>query len=327
MKKYSTAPFYILPFALLVLGCLGCPQAPTPTSLTLFSSSVATQAVSYPYTFVVLGDSRKCHPLEKLKLKDVDQTRELIIKKMVELKPDFVINAGDFVLKGSAVEDWQEFDRFNSIFRERNIAYYPVLGNHEYKGNKNEALDNYFKRFPDINHQKWYTFRRGNSAFIILDSNFDELTKDEFNQQQQWLRDTLTKCELDPEISFVYSFMHHPPYTNSKIHKPDKIVQTNFIPLFEQSSKTKFVFCSHHHSYERFKVKGINYIVTGGGGAPLMKELEPEDGRYHDEYGSGKPRGTHFCLLSVGQDKVLFKTLHIDPDKLTWQEGDFCESP
>ena len=32
--------------------------------------------------------------------------------------------------------------------------------------------------------------------------------------------------------------------------------------------------------------------------------------------------GTHFCLVTVGKDYISLKTLHIDPVKLTWSEGD-----
>jgi 3',5'-cyclic AMP phosphodiesterase CpdA len=274
---------------------------------------------------VVFGDTRKCHLLEKIKLTNVDQTREPIIRKIAEFNPAFVINTGDLVLKGSSQGDWSEFDTLNKVWQEKNIPYYPVLGNHEYKGDRHQALNNYFTRFPHINQQKWYTFTRGNIAFIVLDSNFDELGKSEFNQQRQWLEQSLTKYMADAVISSILVFFHHPPFTNSNQHKPDKQVQTHFIPLFEKSSKVKFVFAGHVHSYERFKIKGINYVVSGGGGAPTTRLREPEKWRYPDEYGIGKPRGTHFCILTVWSDKIQFKTLHINPDKLTWQEGDFAE--
>ncbi|MCX7716011.1 MAG: metallophosphoesterase [Endomicrobia bacterium] len=290
-----------------------------------YSSIFVQEEVVYPYNFVVFGDTRKAHPVEKIVLKNVEYCKSLILKKIFEAKPLFVINTGDLVLNGSSLKDWIEFDKGNDIFKKNNIGYFPVLGNHEYKGNKTECLKNYFRFFPYLNKQKWYSFVYGNSCFIILDSNFDKLDVSEIEQQKQWLGKTLTRCENSAKILFVFIFLHHPPFTNSKIHRPNKFVQEHFVPVFDKFNKVKFIFCAHHHSYERFKVKGKNYVVTGGGGAPLMEELEPKNWRYYDEYGINKPRKTHFCVLTVWEDKIQFKTLHICPDRFIWQEGDFLE--
>jgi acid phosphatase type 7 len=158
----------------------------------------------------------------------------------------------------------------------------------------------------------------------MLDSNFSKLSQEQMARQNQWLKETLSKYQDDGAISFVVVFLHHPPYTNSKTHKPDKLAQDNFVRLLEASSKVKFVFSGHVHSYERFRVNGINYIVTGGGGAPLETLLPAERSRYKDEYDTTgtKPRGTHFCLVTVGKDYIELKTLNLDPAKLTWSVGD-----
>ncbi len=96
------------------------------------------------------------------------------------------------------------------------------------------------------------------------------------------------------------------------------------MPLFEAASKVKFVFGGHVHSYERFRMNGINYIVTGGGGAPVEKLPPAAKSRFKDEYDTTgtKPRGTHFCLVTVGQDYIELKTLNLDPKKLSWTVGD-----
>ena len=55
-----------------------------------------------------------------------------------------------------------------------------------------------------------------------------------------------------------------------------------------------------------------------------MALLPPGKSRYKDEYDTTgrKPRGTHFCLVTVGRNFVELKTLNIDPKKLTWSVGD-----
>lgn len=339
LMKHKTIRFFCLLFLLILVLLIGrsCSEGPP---LEPFASYDRTQSSVYPFTFIVFGDSRPSRSLEGVVATKIDRTRPIIIKKIAELQPAFIINTGDMVVKGSSKSDWAGFDRENQVFsrqemsqrryprdpvgtgQEQEIGYYPVLGNHEYKGRDKKARANYFARFPHINHQRWYAFQTKNCLLVVLDSNFDELDKEELQQQNQWLENTLTSAETNPEISFVFTFFHHPPYTNSKKHQPYQAVQQNFVPLFEKSSKLRFAFCGHVHNYERFRINGINYIVTGGGGAPLHKMLAPEEWRFQDEYGPDKPRATHFCIITVEKDKIRFKTLHLDPDKLTWQTGD-----
>lgn len=301
----------------LIIGYSGSPQP------AVFKSKPAQMPVTYPFSFQVTGDTRlRTNIWEQLRLKSANQAPAEIVRKMAELNPSFVINTGDLVFKGESQSDWARFDAINKIWNKKNICYYPVLGNHDYDGDQTKILNNYFSRFPDINRQRWYTFNYGNAAFIILDSNFD---KPELNEQDNWLAKTLVNYEANSAISFIFVCFHHPPFTNSKNHSPDETVKTRFVPLFEKSAKVKFVFTGHHHSYERFKVNGINYIVTGGGGARLYTELEPDKRRLPDEYSPNKPRGFHFCSITVWPEKIQFRTFHLDQTKLSWQDGDLLE--
>ena len=276
------------------------------------------------FTFAVVGDSRKANPFEGLRDTIVNKTRRLIIDKIVESNPAFLVNTGDLILKSAEKEDWQEFKKLNQVFKDRKIPYYPVLGNHDYRGNQAAAMADYFDYFPVLNEQLWYTLTYTNCGLIMLDSNFTKLSKEDIARQNKWLEYTLSKYRDDSNISFVLVFFHHPPFTNSRYNQPDKQAQANFVPLLNKFSKVKFVFNGHTHSYERFRIKAINYVVTGGGGAPLVALLPAGKSRYKDEYDTTgkKPRGTHFCLVTVGLDYIELKTLHIDPAKLTWSEGD-----
>jgi len=60
------------------------------------------------------------------------------------------------------------------------------------------------------------------------------------------------------------------------------------------------VFNGHDHCYERGKVGSVNYIVTGGGGAP--------------PYDVGKSWWTiysektyHYCLVTANQEELYFE--------------------
>jgi 3',5'-cyclic AMP phosphodiesterase CpdA len=282
-----------------------------------------------PFTFIIYGDTRKAHPLEGTKLDNINHLRPVIANKIAELGPAFIVNTGDLVMEGSDKGDWKEFDALIKPITDRKIPYYPVLGNHEYKEDdeKDEAMQNYFQRFPQINNRKWYAFTSTNCAFIMLDSNFSQLSKDENTQQDKWLAETINLYQAITDVSFIFVFFHHPPYTNSTVHDPDKGVQERFVPALEKASKVKFVFNGHCHNYERFKMGQINYIVTGGGGAPVASLLKPKEWRYPDEYdiSGARPRGPHICIVTTGADSIAIKTLHLNTDSNTWVAGDIIK--
>jgi 3',5'-cyclic AMP phosphodiesterase CpdA len=320
----------LVSLVLMVVGLAGACHSKTATVSVVFSLP-AQQPINYPYQFAVFSDSHATGKFNYFGLGGVNKIQALIINKIVEAKPDFVISNGDRLNKGGLLEDWAEFDRLNATFRDHNISYYPILGNHDLLSRNDKdhklttVLDNYFKRFPYLDGRRWYDFSRGNTGFIMLDSNISKMKSEEVTQQKQWLVNTLDKYEKDAAVSFVIVCMHHPLFTNSVQHNIDPGLQNVFLPILEKSAKLKLVFCGHHHSYERFKIKGVNYIVSGGGGGHLYDELPPDKIRCHDEYSPDKPRGHNFCWLTVLPDKIQFKSIHLNTKQHTWQEGDSLE--
>ena len=134
--------------------------------------------VEFPFTFIVLGDTQERAGIEK----------ELIINKIIEEKPDFVIRMGDMV--GNADEhQWHIFDIYDGKIIRAAIPMYPILGNHEYEYSwkdidQPDILENYFKRFNFLQGRKWYSFTYGNCKFLMLDSNTDT-SPDSY--QYKWL--------------------------------------------------------------------------------------------------------------------------------------------
>lgn len=287
--------------------------------LLLLVTSVVYAEPTTPtsFTFAVVGDPR-------IKSDEPTGVHLAITEKISASRPAFVLNTGDLVYKGADEDQWRGFDKLLKIFRDSKIPYYPALGNHDYNDGRKEALDNYFSRFPEVNHQQWYSFTYSNSAFIALDSNFGDLSKDETKKESEWLLETVTRYDADNTISFIFAYFHHSPYTNCEAHSPSEEVQQKFVPVFAKSTKIKFVFTGHSHTYERFLVNGINYVVTGGGGATLKDIKDIEDWRYQDMYDSTgkKPRGYHFCLVTVQDNTIQLQTVHLNDKRFTWSIGE-----
>ncbi len=254
-----------------------------------------------------------------------DRIYRAIFDRVAQSRPVFLIHTGDLVADGTSSKDWREFDRLNAIFRKNRISFSPVLGNHDCGSQDHTlALSHYFQHFPNLKRQRWYSFTCVNSGFIMLDSNFKCMTPEEITAQDQWLDRTVSDYQHNPQISFILAVTHWPPYTNCVNKEPNKEIQTRFLPVLTKSPKFRFFFSGHCHTYERFRINGANYVVSGGGGAPIYELLPIAKWRYEDEYDSSgtRPRGFNFCLITVYKECMKLQSLHFDSKQFSWTKGD-----
>jgi len=310
----SSASLLLLVGCCLISGCNEAQPVPTFSGNILINSRITR--------IVVYGDTQSRHPLEFWK-KDTTPARRRVAYRVAQLRPDLVINAGDLVDRGGSASAWTTFDEENAWLRRQGVPYYPVLGNHDFMGGTiAEALDNFFSRFPYLNRRRYYDLRVGPVAFIMLDSNFDKLANVEIRGQLRWLQQTLDQCERDPSVRLVVIVAHHPPFTNSSSIPPSIRVTHFILPLLSGTAKCRLFFSGHVHSYERFRVGGVNYIVTGGGGAPL--DTVEESVFPKDLYPGGPVRPFHYCLLTIYPDRCSVEMFQLQPDG-TWLARDSLE--
>ena len=83
-------------------------------------------------------------------------------------------------------------------------------------------------------------------------------------EQYRWLEDDLANTNK----TWKFVFFHLPPYSCGP-WGPQPQVQA-LHPLFVRYG-VDIVFNGHEHNYQRFPVDGVNYIITGGGGAEARK--------------------------------------------------------
>ena len=263
-----------------------------------------TKELTYPYSFIVYGDSRELAFYEKTAL----------ISNVITEKPSFVIHLGDMVYCGDP-HQWKNFDFSDGNIIKSGIPFFPVLGNHEYRSQKEwypsspeKQLQYYFDRFKFLKHKRWYSFTYGNSVFLILDTNTDYSPGSE---QHRWLIDMLEKNAS----RFLYVACHHPPYSKG-YHNRDE--EKSLTQILEKGPvKPDIVFSGHQHNYERYNYNGIHYIVSGGGGA----EQSPIKRAPEDLY--NQPGETfHYCKITLSETKVHFEMLKLKKDTDSWQVAD-----
>lgn len=264
--------------------------------------------------FIIIGDTQATSLWEFWRERN-DDKRKLIIAEIAKREPAFVIHLGDLTTRGASKKHWQQFDDLHKAFQQKKIPYFPILGNHDLYGQHEKALRYYFWRFPHLTHKRWYSFTWKNTAFILVDSNFSDLTEEENEQQKKWYIEELGRFEKDVKIDYVIVCCHEPPFTNSRVVRPNEKVKAFFGDPFLKYSKTSFFFSGHSHSYERFQVRGKFFIVSGGGGGPRHKvNINPIKRSYDDLSPGSELRSLHFCEIEIYDGALFYKALALEPD-------------
>ena len=200
----------------------------------------------------------------------------------------FALHTGDFVKNGLINSQWVDFFSISNF--THNCTIYPVLGNHEYYG------DSYFQYFTIPGNGYWYSFDNGPIHFIGLDSNKKNL----YNPYQIFW---LFKDLMSNDKPYIIVFFHHPPYSSGN-HGSTNLIRLLWVPLF-LIFNVDIIFNGHDHDYERGKVNDVNFIVTGGGGAPLYNV----EGNWWTIYSE---KTHHYCLITANQSQLSFQAIKPD---------------
>jgi len=273
-------------------------------------------------SFVLVGDTQRTSFWEFWREQN-DSARIAVLQKIASENPAFVIILGDLVSQGSNPIHWQQFDEYTADIRNSGIPIFPVLGNHDYFGNKERALGHYFSRFPHLEKSKWIAFRFLSVGIILLNSNFNELKDNERRQQHSWFIKKISEFQNDLALTTILVACHHPPYTNSKVVSDDKDVQRTFVEPFIATPKAKLFFSGHCHSYEHFVKNDKHFIVSGGGGGPRqLLEIDAEKQRHSDTYKGGPLRDFHFCRFSILTEGVQVQMVRLNKGLREWSIGE-----
>lgn len=228
-----------------------------------------------PFTFVAYGDTRSN-----------SAEHAVIIKEIIGLHPEFVLQSGDLVADGRSAAQWAQFDQITQPLRDARIAYYPARGNHDVGPYYPHVVTQPFDSGDKAN-KLYYAFTRHRNRFIMVDSMEDY---DPGSRQYAWLAGELARAETTAVNTFV--MFHEAPFSIGP-HGPTPEAQQYLHPLFVRY-KPRAVFCGHDHLYYHTVRDGVTYIVTGGGGAPPYRPENiqvaiPGDVYVKDTDSAGKP--------------------------------------
>ena len=228
----------------------------------------------------------------------------------------FVATCGDnFQYSGVAsTQDPLWMANFENVYRAPSlqVEWFPVLGNHDYKGNTQAQIDysKVSRRWKLTDH--YYTFTRKindsiSARFIFLDtppligeyfkkpSEYPDACKQDTAKEIAWLKDVLANSKEQ----WIIAFGHHPVYSASHKHGDTPEMIERVKPLFEKYNVQLYI-CGHDHDMQHLREKGknVDYFVTGTGG-----ELRDNSSNEMSVYSASI---SGFSLLSFKGDSLKY---------------------
>lgn len=278
MKRLS-----VFLFGLVLLASCSGPRdaAPAPGATVVTPTASPAPAPTERFRFLALGD-----------FGSGSAEQYAIANRMCRLRTnrgfDHVVTTGDNVYDDGdpAMFDVAFFEPYACLL-DGGVRFHSVLGNHDIRtDNGRPELDEPAFGMPRRN----YVWRAGGVRFVMANSNA-------FNFE--WMRKALTPADGDRWT--VVSF-HHPVYS-SGVYGPTPGLRPK-LPRMFRNKGVDLVLNGHEHHYEvSNELRGIRYVVTGGGGASVRPCGET---RWFRNVCMSR---FHFLEIVAGPDQIVVKAV------------------
>jgi len=233
-------------------ACLGAGRAP--------GAAETPPAAKPAFRFGVLADVQYADIAAQGKR----QYRESLLKlehavtELNKLKPDFVIQLGDFINGGFA-----NFDPVLAAYAKLTVPAYHVLGNHDFAVEADKRGKVLAKLGLDKlgGGQGYYDFARAGWRLVVL--NGMEGKEAVPPQQLKWLKETLAKAAAAGEPTIV--FCHFPVYPCSGPGSGLNLKNAAEVVVALESAKGVVAyFCGHEHQGGYAQKSRIHFLTLKG---------------------------------------------------------------
>ncbi|MBZ5553382.1 MAG: metallophosphoesterase [Acidobacteriia bacterium] len=255
--------------------------------LTVLLSGLGADEFKFPLKpdsvrFAAIGDMGTGKPPQY-------EIAQQMLKARESFPFEFVTMLGDNIYGGSKPAD---FDRKFAVpyqpLIDAGVKFYASLGNHD---NTNER---FYKPF-NMNGESYYTYKKGNVRFFVLNSNYMD------PKQTAWLEAQLKDAGKG---DWKICYFHHPLYSSAKYHGPALDLRQVLEPLFIKYG-VDVVLSGHDHIYERVHPQhGIYYFTEGASG-----ELRPRDLARSAITDKGFDTDRSFMLIEIAGEEMTFQTI------------------
>ena len=198
-----------------------------------------------------------------------------------QLDAEFIATTGDnFYDNGVAsVSDPYWVSSFEAIYHQPHlfVDWYPVLGNHDYRGNWQAQID-YSKvsrrwQMPSQYYAKNIDLEGDSALILFIDTSplnpdyadekkYQEAYKQGSQEQLGWIEEQLASSQAKWKVVIG----HHPLYSSGKRYGKTDAIRNVLEPLLEKHNVNVYL-AGHEHDLQHNQVDGSNlvHIVSGGG--------------------------------------------------------------
>ena len=248
------------------------------------------------------------------------------------LSPECILAAGDVHhfegVQSTSDPLWMTNYELVYSHPELMIDWFPILGNHEYRGNTQAVLDysGVSRRWdmPARYYTKSYTGEGFSIVFVMIDTaplidkyrtETDEYPDAQYQDryaQLAWLDSVLTvtdRAQQESAATWVVVIGHHPIYADTPKDDSERAdMQARVDPILRRHNVDIYA-CGHIHNFQHLRVEGsdIDYVVNSS--ASLARSVNAIE-------------GTQFCSPSEG-----FALIAADRSTLTYTMIDKTGTP
>lgn len=208
--------------------------------------------------------------------------------------PEFVLATGDIHhFEGVAsVNDPLWMTNYELVYShpELMLPWFPVLGNHEYRGNTQAVLDYSRVSRRWVMPARYYTqvfSDKGMTLRVVwIDTapligkyrrekdKYPDASLQDDNRQLAWMDSVLTVARED----WVIVAGHHPIYAETPKDAEERVdMQQRVDPILRRHHVDMYL-CGHIHNFQHIRIKGsdIDYITNSAGS--LSRKVKPVEG-------------------------------------------------
>lgn len=220
---------------------------------------------------------------------------ELLGTMAEEIGPECIIAAGDVHhFEGvRSVNDPLWMTNYELIYShpELMIHWYPILGNHEYRGNTQAVLDytNVSRRWEMPARYYTQAFEEDGTTvrFVLVDTTplmqkyrkdtrkYPDACRQDNEKQLAWVDSVLTSAKED----WIVVIGHHPIYAETSKEASERIdMQNTLDKVLRRHNNVALYACGHIHNFQHIRPKGCKFDYVVNSSASLSRKVGMTDG-------------------------------------------------
>ena len=251
--------------------------------LLLFSAITATARINDASLFEDKLNFYVANDLGRNGYYDQKPIAEMMGELGEMIGPEFVLATGDVHhFEGvRSVNDPLWMTNFELIYShpELMIPWYPICGNHEYRGNTQAVVDysavSRRWEMPARYYTKVFDEEGVTLRVVWIDTTplidkyrrdsvkYADACRQDIDSQLEWLDSVLETAQED----WVIVAGHHPIYADTYKSETERLDMQNRVDAILRRHRVDMYICGHIHNFQHIRVEGsdIDYIVNSSG--------------------------------------------------------------